>query len=465
MAHAPGIEIRPGSARSIASRLFVTCFPLMLADAVRRAHLDCAGRFVLADDGGAALAPGLRDEDAGLVVSTAWIDLSAGPVLVRSPHMRGRQFILDLIDPAGDVIASFGSRTGDDAGLCLAIVGAKWKGELPDGIRAGRASCASVWAVSRIHAHSTLDYPGTVALAQRQGVTRLQTGGHAVGAERPAWTPPWPPCLQQVEDLSPSVFFQRLERVLARAPSNFRQTHLPSIASLRSELGGPPAARDWTPTFAEALACGFDDGLAAIRSAAETAIDDDGSIWRPVPGGARRAPEDTLARAAHAYATFGAPLPEERLTLVCDCDDCGRPLLGAHSYRIHFESEGLPPTQDFWRLSATPPAARGLRQGLSDRGELALNEDGSLDLFIQREPPPIFRIRNWLPVPDGRWTLTMRLYGPTRAALARTWRMPAPERLDRGRGADAGGRLRVVSPTSTGAPVRSAWNRRAQLFR
>jgi hypothetical protein len=465
LGHAPGIEIWPGSTRSAAARLFVHCFPLMLADAVRRAHLDSPGRFILADDGGAALAPGLEDEDPGLVVSTAWIDLSAGPVLVRTPHMRGRQFILSLIDPAGEIIASLGSRTGDDAGLCLAIVGAKWKGELPSGFRAGRASGASLWAVSRIHAHSTLDYPETVALAQRQGMTRPQADHDAAETAKTAWAPPWPPCLQQIEELPPAVFFQRLERVLARAPQSLRRTLLPLVAGLKSQLGGPPDFRQWSSTFAEALAAGFEDGMVAIRSAAEAALDDGGSAWRPLPGGLRHGPDDAVARAAHAYAAFGAPLPEDRLTLVCDRDDCGRPLSGAHSYRIHFEPDALPPTQDFWRLSATPPAARGQRQGLSDRGELALNEDGSLDLIIQRDPPSIFRIRNWLPVPDGSWSLTMRLYGPARAALGRTWRMPPPERLDGGRRAEADGRLRVVSPTSTEAPARSASHRPTQLIR
>ena len=55
------------------------------------------------------------------------------------PATRGRHFTLTLIDTAGEVFASFGSRTGEDAGQIAGLVGPAWCGELPHGLKAKRA--------------------------------------------------------------------------------------------------------------------------------------------------------------------------------------------------------------------------------------------------------------------------------------------------------------------------------------
>jgi len=139
-----------------------------------------------------------------------------------------------------------------------------------------------------------------------------------------------------------------------------------------------------------------------------------------------------LARAASAYTSVGAPRRDDLLSLVCDEDEQGRPLSGAHSYRIHFPPEGGPPVRAFWWLSARPSGSRELQHGLGSRSDLTLNSDGSLDIVAQHDPPPAPLIRNWLSSPDDRFSLIMRLYTPRPAALRGSWRMPPVERLDRG---------------------------------
>ena len=41
-----------------------------------------------------------------------------------------------------------------------------------------------------------------------------------------------------------------------------------------------------------------------------------------------------------------------------------------------------------------------------------LNEDGSVTLYFQNEPPGKEKEANWLPAPKGDFILTMRLYWP-----------------------------------------------------
>ena len=45
------------------------------------------------------------------------------------------------------------------------------------------------------------------------------------------------------------------------------------------------------------------------------------------------------------------------------------------------------------------------------------NSDGSLDLYFQNDSPGADKEANWLPAPQGRYRLTMRIYPPKADAL------------------------------------------------
>ena len=71
------------------------------------------------------------------------------------------------------------------------------------------------------------------------------------------------------------------------------------------------------------------------------------------------------------------------------------------------------------------------RFALGDRDPLHFNADGSLDLWIQAEPPTAERQGNWLPVRAGApFLLNARLYWPRAEALSGAWQMPGIERID-----------------------------------
>lgn len=57
------------------------------------------------------------------------------------------------------------------------------------------------------------------------------------------------------------------------------------------------------------------------------------------------------------------------------------------------------------------------------------NPDGSLDIYVQATPPP-GHASNWLPSPrTGEFEITLRLYGPDRSALDRSYRYPPIEKV------------------------------------
>src|SRR5206468_1733147 len=113
----------------------------------------------------------------------------------------------------------------------------------------------------------------------------------------------------------------------------------------------------------------------------------------------------------------------------------GKLLDSGQRYRLHFTKGHLPPVRAFWSVTmynehrsfAPNPIGRYL---IRDRDSLAFNEDGALDILVQRdEPGPDVRA-NWLPTPErGPFSLTMRLYWPRPEALDGTWRPPALRRL------------------------------------
>ncbi|MBV8054566.1 MAG: DUF1214 domain-containing protein [Deltaproteobacteria bacterium] len=57
------------------------------------------------------------------------------------------------------------------------------------------------------------------------------------------------------------------------------------------------------------------------------------------------------------------------------------------------------------------------------------NPDGSLTIYVGNKSPGIDRESNWLPAPDGDFSLWIRAYWPDQAILDGTWTPPRLVRL------------------------------------
>ena len=418
--------------RAAAANLVVHGFPAILMDLVRRAHPVGFHQFQFITHGAANLAPGLAEDDPRVVLCSAFIDLSGQPVVLRLPPAHGRFFNLTLMDSVGEPFEGLDSHnSADAAGVDLALVGPDWRGELPDGLRAKRAPGASIWAVFRIHAQSQLDLPDTVKVAERLVVAVLQPDGVPRGSTSSVLEPPSSSSLRQIAELAPATYFHRLEAVLKHAPAPYRSVERPLIAGFLRELGGPRDADEWPQDFADAVARGFADGMEAIRAAAAAASGTDRPGWRTLSGRLNEPPALPLAAAARAYASLGAAVRDDVLTLVCGHDETGAALSGAYAYRIRMPRDALPPVNAYWRLTANPPGGPAAGE-LGSYSNLTPNADGSCDINAQHWPPATDQVGNWLPIPDGRFTLVMRLYSPGPAALSGAWRMPPVQRLESG---------------------------------
>jgi hypothetical protein len=141
-----------------------------------------------------------------------------------------------------------------------------------------------------------------------------------------------------------------------------------------------------------------------------------------------------LKRAMVAQIGLGANLPEDAIYPLNLCDDAGKPLDGAHKYAMHFAKGATPPVDGFWSITLYDAdgfqvANEMNRFALSSWMPFATNADGSLDLYFQSESPGPGKENNWLPAPPGAFNLTMRVYGPKKAALTGEWNPPPVAKL------------------------------------
>jgi hypothetical protein len=131
---------------------------------------------------------------------------------------------------------------------------------------------------------------------------------------------------------------------------------------------------------------------------------------------------------------LGALPPEEAVYPNTNVDESGQALTGSQAYNLHFPAGGTPPSQAFWSITVYDEQGFLVensidRYALGDRDQLAYNPDGSLDIAIQHNAPEGAGA-NWLPVPSGPFTLTMRIYLPDQSFLQGNWRLPPVERVN-----------------------------------
>lgn len=98
-----------------------------------------------------------------------------------------------------------------------------------------------------------------------------------------------------------------------------------------------------------------------------------------------------------------------------------------------FPKGQTPPVKGFWSLTmynaqmcfvANPIN----RYSMSIRTNPVMGEDGSLTICIRKDSPGQAKEANWLPAPEGKFHLMLRLYWPDERApsiIDGSWKIPA----------------------------------------
>lgn len=352
--------------------------------------------------------------------SSAFLDVSRGPVTIDVPAFGARYYSLAFVDAYTNNFAILGQRTLGGGPARLRVVAADWTGEAVPGETLVRAATPQIWLLARILIDGPRDLEAVHKLQDALVVNGPDAGlpANAVPAEPNG--PDFVRVVNQALRDNPPPEADRAE-----------------LAALR-RIGLGPDAAPLTLWQGLVWRVGFPVARYALIKATEGRenVVDGWSYTRPSIGDFG---VDYPYRAAVALRGLLALPPTEAIYTRAVADRQGRPLAPGHRYRLRLPPDA-PPVKAFWSLTAYQFVSDGglyfadnaiHRYSLGDRTEgLVKNAEGGVDILIQHDRPTGAEAANWLPVPDAPFALIMRAYLPREGLLANGWRYPPLERLD-----------------------------------
>jgi hypothetical protein len=439
------VELTVDQAVSIAGDAYIYGYPLVTMDLTRRVMTNVAepqpphapmGQFAHSRTYPTVAFRGVTAPNADTLYSTAWLDVSKEPYILSIPQMWGRYFLLPMLDGWTNVFQAAGKATSGTMPHRIGITGPAWRGTLPTGVKEYRSPTNMVWIIGGTYCTGTAQDVKAVHLLQDKiSLTPLSAYGGP-------YTPPAStvdPNLDmktvvrdQVNAMDVATFFNKLAELMRDNPP--AEADAPVIARMAT-IGLVPGqrfdVRKLGPEIAKALEVVPRESFAKIMAQFKQG-GTNGNGWRfttqvGVYG------RNYMQRALITAIGLGASRPEDVVYPVSETDGNGEPYDGASAkYVMHFEKGQMPPANAFWSLTLYDVgyyfvANRLNRYALSPRNKLKYNRDGSVDLYIQKKSPGPGKESNWLPAPDGRFILMLRLYWPRQqppSILDGTWKFP-----------------------------------------
>lgn len=340
--------------------------------------------------------------------TNAWLDLSAGPLVITVPEMGERYWTLGFLDAWTNPWAYAGRRTTGGRAQRLFVHGPAWRGDAPAGMHVISAPGDDVWVIGRILVdHDPEDHAAVHALQDRFGILR----------------PDGTPAASRLDVL--------LDGRATGVPDAGEYVRV--LAAMLSRNPPPRPLRDWPPR-PEALSRALGEVYAELREASPQA--ELGGGWTTAVSVRTHFGEDFLTRARVARNWIGTLGIEEAMYIMAEVDAGGEVLHGAHRYLLRFPPGTQPEVGAFWSLTLygrkdcllVPNPIR--RHSIGDRTRgLRIDADGGFGIAIQADDPGDGA--NWLPAPAGEpFYLVLRLYQPGPSHLEGRFAYPPVQRVE-----------------------------------
>lgn len=371
-----------------------------------------------------------------VVYGLGFFDLDREPVVAQVPDFGDRFWVYALYDARTDQFGQIGKPYGTKPGFYL-LAGPNWKGDVPAGITAVlRAFTSLANAIPRVFQNDTTEdraaiqhvldqvvfYPlsefdGTMKTTDWSEVPVIP-GPAAQGKGETRWVVPekfFDQFSEVLDTVSPLpgeeamyVQFRWLLDLAARSPE-VKQTLVDTAVATEKEViapffewrhNGKPAGNGWNRSVHNA-----EWGL------------------------------DYFNRSGTAKSNMFDNRPNETQYFYTDYDSSGAQLSGAKTYAVTFAAGQEPPVNGFWSLTLYndehlfhPNELNRYSLGTKNQN-LKRNADGSLTIYAGTKSPGADKESNWLPAPDGNFSLYIRAYWGKEPILDGSWQPPEIEVL------------------------------------
>jgi hypothetical protein len=369
-----------------------------------------------------------------VVYGAGFFALDKDPVVFQVPDFGDRFWVYALYDARTDEFAEIGKPYGTKPGFYL-MVGPNWKGEAPAGINSVvRSSTELAFAAPRIFKDDTPEDTRAIQsvlnqvmfypLSQFDGKMKTIDWSQVPHFPAPAGSG------GETKWVVPEKFYDQL----------------PGVMKFVAPLPGEEALYGWINSVFEAAAKDPVTKQALVESFA--AADKEiiaplfqwkyngrsaGNGWNSPVNNAEWG-TDYLNRTGTAKSNMYDNKPDETKYIYRDFDSKGQQLHGKNNYTVTFAKGQEPPVKGFWSLTLynehhlfTPNALNRYSLGTKSKFFLKYNPDGSLTLYFGAKSPGQDKETNWVPAPEGTFSLYLRAYWAKKAILDGNWMPPNVE--------------------------------------
>lgn len=376
--------------------------------------------------------------NADTLYSSAWLDLSKGPVILTVPAMGNRYYMMPMLDAWTNVFNSPGTRTTGNDKKEFVIIGPNYKGEIPAELEKIHAPTEMVWIIGRTKTNGVADYKAVNEKQKQYTLTPLTEWRRVVSSISVPKVDPFVDTktapVKQVAELEPVEFYRRLAELMKDNPPAAEDAAM--VAKLE-KIGIIPGKSLRTGAISDEMksvfGVGARDGWATIKEDAADLKGEKANGWvYAFDLGDYKT--HYLKRATVALLGLGANLTADAIYPRATVDSNGEKLHGSNNYVIHFTKAQKPPVKGFWSITMYNQDQFFVKNpinrfAIGDRDKLKYNKDGSLDIYIQTNNPGKAKESNWLPAPQDGFNLIARLYWPEPEAINGTWRMPGVQKV------------------------------------
>jgi hypothetical protein len=449
---APKATLTARQVMDIATEAYIFGFPLVKMDLTRQVMTNVRfpegmnappGQFARIRTYPSASNREITTPTADTLYTGVWLDVAKEPWVLSIPDTRGRYCLFPMLDGWSTVFEAPGKRTAGTGPQKYAITGPGWKGKLPSDLKQYKSPTSMVWVIGRVSCTGTSDdYAAAHAIQDECSAVTLSAYGKPY-APQPGSVDPaidmGTPVREQLKQMSASTFFSRLALLMKDNPPDHADGPiLKKMARLGIVPGQPFDITKFNAAQVQALMAvpevAFAKMKAWFKDGAKVgdSISHNGWTLTLKTGQYGTA---YLQRAMIAAIGLGANLPQDTFYAISIADGAGEPYSGNFRYVMHFPPGQIPSVNAFWSLTMYDAGyffvenALG-RYSLGSRDELKLNGDGSLDIYIQRHPPPAALESNWLPAAEEKFILMLRFYWPNETMLDGSWKVPPVKRGD-----------------------------------